>query len=366
MTGQEQGIGELPARARSGDGEAFGELIEPFRRELHVYCYRLLGSVQDAEQVLQETMLAAFGAIDRLEGRASPRLRLYRIATSQCLDALRGSGHTVAHPSLAVAHPSLDGDPQAGQLHSMPQPATDSEPTWLEPYPDTLLAELPDSWPGPEARYEQRESISLRFVSALQHLPPRQRATLVLRDVLGYRAAETAGLLGCSLDSVAGMLRRARAGLTARVTAGGLGQAPLPDSTLERDVLGRFSDSFERGDVDTLVAMLSDDTWLTMPPWPQSFRGRAAAALLLSVLVFHDGTRKFTLVPTRANGQPAFGCYARDVQHPIPRGQGLIVLTLAGDHIAGVTRFLDNGLQSRFGLPERPPPRQSANVADAS
>lgn len=338
---------------------AFGELTQPFRRELHVYCYRLLGSVQDAEQALQETMRVAIGGIERFEGQTSMRLWLYRIATSQCLDALRSSGHTVAHPSL-------EGAPQTGQLPSMPQPATDSEPTWLEPYPDTLLAELPDSRPGPEARYEQKESISLRFVSALQHLSPRQRATLVLRDVLGYRAAETAGLLGCSLDSVAGMLRRARAGLVAQVPAGGLGQVPLADSVLERDMVARFTDSFERGDVDALVAMFSDDTWLTMPPWPQSFRGRAAAALLLSVLVFHDGTRKFMLVPTRANGQPAFGCYAWDVKHPIPRGQGLIVLTLAGDHIAGVARFLDNGLQSRFGLPETPPPQQSANVADAS
>lgn len=359
MTGQEQGIGELLARAQSADAEAFGELAEPFRRELHLYCYHLLGSLRDAEQVIRETMLAALGGIEPFEGRASLRLWLYRTATSQCLDALRGSGHTVSHPTLAA-------DPQEGQLPSAPQPATDSEPTWLEPYPDRLLAELPDSWPGPEARYEQKESISLRFVSALQHLPPRQRATLVLRDVLGYRAAETADMLGCSLDAVAGMLRRARAGLAARVPAGGLGQVPLPDSALERDVLARFSDSFERGDVDALVAMLSDDAWLMIPPWPQSFRGRAAAALLLSVLVFQDGMCKFMLIPTRANGQPAFGCYAWDVQHPIPRGQGLIVLTLAGDHIAGVARFLDNGLQSRFGLPETPPPQRSANVADAS
>ena len=359
MTEQARGIGELLARAQSGDGEAFGELTEPFRRELHVHCYRILGSVQDAEDVLQETMLAAWRGIGRFEGRASLRFWLYRIATNQCLNALRGSGRSVGHSAR-------QGAAGAGQVPAMPQPATDSEPTWLEPYPDMLLAELPDSSPGPEARYEERESISLAFVSALQHLPPRQRATLVLRDVLGYRAAETADLLGCSLDSVNSSLRRARAGLAAQVPAGGLSRVPLPGSATEREMLARFTDAFEHADVDALVAMLTDDTWLTMPPWPQSFRGRAAAALLLSVLVFRDGTRKFTLVPTRANGQPAFGCYAYDAQDPVPRGQGLIVLTLARDHIAGVARFLDNGLQSRFGLPETPPARQRDNVADAS
>jgi len=340
-----QAIGELLARAQSGDGEAFGELTEPFRRELHVHCYRILGSVQDAEDVLQETMLAAWRGIGRFEGRASLRFWLYRIATNQCLNALRGSGRRIA-PS------GPQGQPAPGQLPPMPAPAKDSEPTWLEPFPDMLLAELPDSSPGPEARYEERESISLAFVTALQHLPPRQRATLVLRDVLGYRAAETADLLGCSLDSVNSSLRRARAGLAALVPTGGFNQMPLPGSAAEREMLARFTDAFETGDVDALIAMLTDDTWLTMPPWPQAFRGRAAAALLLSVLVFRGGTRRFRLVATRANGQPAFWCYTTDAQDPIPRAQGMIVLTLARDHIAAVARFLDQGLQQRFGLPE--------------
>jgi RNA polymerase sigma-70 factor (ECF subfamily) len=344
--------------AQSGNGERFGEVIQPFRNELHAYCYRLLGSIQDADHAVRETMLAARRGIERFEGRASLRLWLYRNATSQCLEAMRASGHTVTNSSRQV-------DPQAGQLPSMPQPATDTEPTWLEPYPDTLLAELP-AGPRRKARYGEKESISLGFVSALQHLPPRQRATLVLRDVLGYRTAETADLLECSLDSVDSLLRRARAGLAARIPAGGLGQVPPPGSALELDMLDRFTDAFERGDVDALIAMLTDDTWLTMPPWPQSFRGRAAAALLLSVFVFHDGTRKFLLVPTRANAQPAFGCYGWDAQHPIPQGEGLVVLTLARDHIAGIARFRDNGLASRFGLPETPPPRQRPDVADAS
>lgn len=358
MTRQGPCIVELFARAQSGDGEAFGELTEPFRRELHVYCYRILGSVQDAEDVLQETMLAAWRGIERFEEQAPLRLWLYRNATNQCLSALRGSGHTVAY---SAAHGGAKT-----RRPSMPRPATGSEPTWLEPYPDTLLAELPDSRLGPEARYEEKESISLAFVSALQHLPPLQRVTLVLRDVLGCRAAETAVILGCSLYSANRALRRARAGLAAQVPAGGLGQAPLPGSALERGMLTRFTDAFERGDVEALIDMFTADTRLTMPPWPQSFRGPAAAELLLSVLVFRDGARKFILVPTRANGQPAFGCYASDAQHAVPRGQGLIVLTLARDHIAGVARFLDNGLQSRFGLPEIPPPRQGTDVADAS
>ncbi len=375
---------QLLARARAGDGRAFGELTEPFRRELHVHCYRILGSVQDAEDVLQETMLAAWRGIGRFEGRASLRFWLYRIATNQCLNALRGSGRWGARgargtqaarqagepamggeaglpgqpaappgaPSAAGALGGFGGFGGPGQMPALPEPATDSEPPRLEPYPDVLLAGLPDMSPGPEARYEARESISLAFVAALQHLPPRQRATLVLRDVLGYRAAETAGLLRCSLDSVNSSLRRARAGLASHVPAGGFDQAPLPGSAVERGLLTRVTDAFERGDVDALVAMLTDDAWLTMPPSPLGFRGPAAAARVLTVITFRGGTRRFRLVATRANGQPAFGCYITDSQEPATQAHGMMVLTLAGDRIAGATRFHDNSLLPRFGLPE--------------
>ena len=177
----------------------------------------------------------------------------------------------------------------------------------------------------------------------------------MLRDALGFRAAETAGILGCSLDAVNGSLKRARAALAGQLPAGGLSLAPLPGSATERDLLARFTDAFEDGDVGALVAMLTDDAWLTMPPLPFGYRGRDAAAHLLSVVSFRGGTRRFRLVAVRANGQPAFGCYVTDGQAPIAHANGLIMLTLAGDRIAGVTRFLDNSVLARFGLPRTLP-----------
>jgi len=348
---------DLLARAQAGDGEAFGELTGVFRRELQVHCYRILGSVQDAEDALQETMVAAWRGIDRFEGRSSLRMWLYRIATNQCLNALRGGVRRAARPGQAAgAEPGQPGQLGAGgQMPPLPEPASDDEPLWLEPYPDVMLDELADTSPGPDARYEARESISLAFITALQHMPPRQRATLVLRDALGFRAAEAADILGCTLDAVNGSLKRARTSLAGRLPAGGLSQAPLPGSAAERDLLGRFTDAFEHGDVDALVAMLTDDTWLTMPPLPFGFRGLEAAAHLLSVVSFRGGSRRFRLVAARANGQPAFGCYITDDQSPVAHANGLLVLTLSGDRIAGVTRFLDSGLLARFGLPRTLP-----------
>ena len=363
MIEQPRAEAELLARAQAGDGDAFGALAEPFRRELHVHCYRILGSVADAEDVLQETMVAAWRGIDRFEGRSSLRAWLYRIATNQCLNALRGGIRRPTRSQRRVGSPDSPPGPlgplglpaQMGKLPPLPEPATDDEPLWLEPYPDVLLDELPDTAPGPEARYEARETISLAFIAALQHLPPRQRATLVLRDALGFRAAETADILGCSLDAVNGSLKRARAALAHQLPAGGLSQAPLPGSATERDLLARFTDAFEDGDVGALVAMLTDDAWLTMPPLPFGYRGRDSAAQLLSVVSFRGGSRWFRLVAVWANGQPAFGCYVTDGQAPIAHANGLIMLTLAGDRIAGVTRFLDNSLLARFGLPRTLP-----------
>jgi len=355
VTEQPRAEAELLARAQAGDGNAFGELAEPFRRELHVHCYRILGSVADAEDVLQETMVAAWRGIDRFEGRSSLRAWLYRIATNQCLNALRGGIRRPTRSQRRADRAPGPPGPLMGQLPPLPEPATDDEPLWLEPYPDVLLDELPDTAPGPEARYEARETISLAFIAALQHLPPRQRATLVLRDALGFRAAETAGMLGCSLDAVNGSLKRARAALAHQLPAGGLGQAPLPGSATERGLLARFTDAFEGGDVGTLVAMLTDDAWLTMPPLPVGYRGPDAATHLLSVVTFRGGTRRYKLVPVGANRQPAFGCYVTDGQAPIAHANGLIMLTLAGDRIAGVTRFLDNSLMARFGLPRTLP-----------
>jgi RNA polymerase sigma-70 factor (TIGR02960 family) len=345
----------LLALAQAGDGDAFGKLTDPFRRELQLHCYRMLGSAQDAEDLLQETLIAAWRGLGQFEGRSSLRAWLYRIATNQCLNSLRGSkARALAARRGAPAVQGIDRAGAAG-LPALPEIASDDEPTWLEPYPDELLAGLPDAAPGPEARYESRESISLAFIAALQHLTPGQRAALVLRDVLGYRAAEAAEILDRSLDTVNGSLKRARAALSALLPLDALSQAPLPGSAAEREVIGRFTDAFERGDVTTLVSMLTDDAWLTMPPWPLGFRGPAAAAGLLTTLVFQGGALRFRLVPIGANRQQAFACYARDGAGPVARGQGLIVPSLAGDRICGVTRFLDNDLLPRFGLPASVP-----------
>jgi len=342
--------------AQAGDGEAFGRLTEPFRRELQVHCYRMLGSAHDAEDLLQETLLAAWRGIGQFEGRSSLRAWLYRIATNQCLNALRGSKvRALAARRGAPVVAGVPGAAAAGMLAALPPPASDDEPTWLEPYPDELLSDLPDATPGPEARYEARETISLAFIIALQHLTPGQRATLVLRDALGYRAAETAQILDCSLDTVNGSLKRARAALSGVLPDGALAQAPLPGSAAEREVIDRFTDAFERGDVAALVAMLTDDAWLTMPPWPLGFRGPAAAAGLLSTVVFHGGSRRHRLVRVHANRQPAFACYISDTDAPPVTGQGLIMLTLDGSRFAGVTRFLGNDLLPRFGVPANLP-----------
>jgi RNA polymerase sigma-70 factor (ECF subfamily) len=324
--------GQLLARARAGDGDAFAELIEPFRRELHVHCYRILGSVADAEDVLQETLMAAWRGLDQFQGRAPMRAWLYRIATNKSLNALRA---TRARPLPAPASP-------------LPEPTRHGEPLWLEPYPDILLGELPDQAPGPEARYEAREAVSLAFLAALQYLPPMQRAALILRDVLGFRAAEAAETLECTVDTVNGLLKRARANLTRQLPPGGREWSPLPGSAREHEIVSRFTDAYQRSDIGAIVALLTDDAALTMPPLPLEYHGRAAVAGFLAAIC---GTRHFTLIPTRANGQPAFGCYLYDDTAPIARAHGLLVLTITGDRIAAVTRFLDNSVLSHFGLP---------------
>jgi RNA polymerase sigma-70 factor (TIGR02960 family) len=322
---------ELLARARDGDGEAFRELVEPYRRELQVHCYRLLGSVQDAEDLLQDTMLAAWRGIGGYEERASLRTWLYRIATNRCLNALRAGARRP--PGYADYRQEVP----------LPEPShRRAEPSWLEPYPDVLL----DDTPGPEARYELRESVSLAFVAALQELPPRQRVVLVLRDVLGFRAAEVARILDTTEDAVTNALKRARRALPGPAAE----RAPLPNSPGERRIVDDFVRAFEAGDVDAVVALLTDDAWLTMPPLPLVYEGVDAVRNFLATVALRDGGRH-VLVPTRANGQPAFGCYVRDPRTPIPHAHGVIVLTLAGDRISALTRFLDNSLLATFALP---------------
>jgi RNA polymerase sigma-70 factor (TIGR02960 family) len=329
----------LIERARAGDGEAFGQLVEPHRRELMVHCYRMLGSAQDAEDALQETMLAAWRGLAGFEGRSSVRTWLYRVATSRCLNALRAGSR---RPPTA-----------SGRLLDVaPEPTRLGEVLWLEPLPDSALEGLADSAPGPEARYEASEAISLAFVTALQLLPPRQRAVLILRDVLGYPAREAAELLDVTEESVTSALKRARAatregrpGTTARPPA------PAPGSADEQDLVDRFTRAFESGDVDGIVALMTEDAWLRMPPLPLEYQGRDLAYRFFTAIW---GGRSYRLVPTRANGQPAFGLYARDPQAGTYRAVGLLTATLAGQQISELTRF-ETSVLPRFGLPRMLP-----------
>jgi RNA polymerase sigma-70 factor (TIGR02960 family) len=328
-------------RACAGDEEAFRELTEPHRRELQLHCYRILGSAQDAEDLVQETLLAAWRGLDGFEGRASLRAWLYRIAGNRCLNALRDRGRRPAEL------------PQPGT--APPEPTRLGEPIWLEPYPDAWLEGLEGAAADPGAVYETREAVSLAFVAALQHLPPRQRAVLVLRDVLAFRAAEVAEMLDSSEASVNGALKRARAAIETRLPAAGRAEAPLPRSPQERELVGRFADAFQSGDVEGVVALLTDDAWLTMPPAPLEYQGRAAIGRFLATVPAGGAIERIRLVPTRANLQPAFGCYLEDPQAPIAHAYGLMALTLAGDRVAAITGFVDSAVLPLFGLPRTIP-----------
>jgi RNA polymerase sigma-70 factor (TIGR02960 family) len=323
------------ARARAGDDEAFRRLTEPLRRELQLHCYRILGSMQDAEDMVQETLLAAWRSLDAFEGRASVRAWLYRIATNRSLNALRARSR---RPREVQA------------MGDSPEPTRRTETIWLEPYPDVLLEGIPDRAAGPAARYESRESIELAFIVALQHLPPRQRAALVLRDVLGFQTAEVAEMLDTGEASVKGALQRARAALEARLPATDRDRAPQPNSARERQLVGRFADAVHSGDIDGIVALLTDDALLTMPPQPLEYQGQAAIAAFLRYRAELRGA-PLRVVPTRANTQPAFGCYLPDARAAIARPYGLLVLTLEGDRVSAITWFTDTAVFRHFGLP---------------
>ena len=331
---------DVLTQARQGDEQAFRSLTDPYRRELQVHCYRMLGSAQDAEDALQETMLAAWRGLDGFEERASLRAWLYRIATNRCLNALRDSSRRPPEWRPLPFEP--------------PRPTRYGEVLWLEPYPDALLEGMPDAAPGPDARLEMQESIGLAFVTALQRLAPRQHAVLVLRDVLGYRASEVATMLDTSEASVTSALQRARATLDS-FTPVGRERAPLPSSARERELVARFADAFEAGDLDRVLALLTDDAWVTMPPEPFEYQGHDAIAAFLGIAFATRWQERHRLVPTRANGQPAFGHYVRDPQAAVMRGVGLLVLTLEGDQVAQITRFAGAGLLAGFGLPRTLP-----------
>ena len=321
------------ARARTGDEDAFRRLTDPYRRELQLHIYRIVGSVQDAEDLLQETLLAAWRDLGRFEGRASIRAWLYRIATNRSLDALRARRRRVGG---AVAH-------------DIPEPTRRTDPIRLDPYPDLLLEGVPDDAPGPEARYEVREAVSLAFAAGLQHLPAKQRAVLVLRDVLGFRAGEVSDMLGSTEASVTSLLARARAAFASRLPATGRDRAPLPGSRLERDVVGRFADAVEAGDIDGMVALLTDDAWLSMPPEPYEYQGPAAIRAFLSGREVARG--RMRLAATRANTHPAFGVYLADPGAGLARPYSLFVLVLEDDRISAVTWFRDTDAFRHLRLP---------------
>lgn len=330
---------DLISRARAGDGEAFRTLTEPHRRELQVHCYRMLGSLQDAEDALQDTLLAAWQGLGGFEGRASIRTWLYRIATNRCLNARRSASR---RPAREWDMPQVDP----------PEPTRLGEVAWLEPFPDALLEGAIDVPLGPEARYQQTEAISLAFVTALQVLPPRQLAVLILRDVLGFHANEVADMLDSTVESVNSALKRARASLQRRQPPTDEREpAPAPDSPSEQALMAQFVRAYESGDLDALVALLTDDVFVSMPPIPLEYQGRDIVARLFAS-IFGSG-RRVDLVPTRANGQPAFGAYLR-ASTGIRHGGGLFVLTLTGDRICAFTRF-DNSVLPWFGLPRSLP-----------
>jgi RNA polymerase sigma-70 factor (ECF subfamily) len=335
---------QLLSRARAGEEAAFAELTESLRPELQLHCYRIVGSVQDAEDLVQETLLAAWRGLDRFERRASLRSWLYRIATNRCLNHLRDRGRRLPE---TPAPPEPPPPP--------PPPTRLRDPVWLEPYPDVLLDGVRDHAPEPGARYESREAIGLAFMVALQQLPPRQRAVLVLRDVLAFRASEVAEMLGVTEVSVNRMLQRARLTLDRAVAPGELDAAPLPGSRQERELVARFATAFQAGDIDGVVALLTDDALLTMPPEPFDYQGPVAIRGFLSTVPAGGAVERFRLIPTRANGQPAFGCYLKDPHAPIARASGLMVLTLSADQIAALTGFPDTSVFGSFGLPRTLP-----------
>ncbi len=333
--------------AVAGDEEAFRQLVAPFERELKVHCYRMLGSFADAEDAFQDALLAAWQGLAGFEGRASVRTWLYRVATSRCLNARRSAQRRQGPPVSMGARP--------------PEPTRLGEVTWLEPCPDSLLEGLADAAPGPEARYEAREAISLAFVTAVQRLPPRQRAVLLLRDVLGFPASESARILAVTEESVTSALKRARATLRTSLPDPAA-PPPAPGSPAEKDLVERLTRAYEAGDVDAIIALFSDDAWLTMPPAPLEYQGRDPIARFLAAVAFRDG-RTYRLVPARANGQLAFAAYLRHPNGDESQANGLHVLTLtpaspspstptspSGLLIQAMTRF-PSSVFPRFGLP---------------
>jgi RNA polymerase sigma-70 factor (ECF subfamily) len=328
--------GDELSRTRAGNGDAFQELTKPYLRELRVHCYRMLGSFHDAEDVLQETLLAAWQGLPGFEHRASLRTWLYRIATNRCLNALRSASR---RPAADWNIPGVEP----------PEPTRLGEVVWLEPFPDAHLEGVIDIPPDPAARYDLIESISLAFVTALQVLPPRQLAVLILRDVLGFQANEVAEMLDSTVQAANSALKRARASLQRRSPpAAERLPPPAAGSPLEEAIVAKFVSAYEAADFEALVDLLTDDVFMSMPPVALEYQGCDLVGRFWAILF--ASRPRLELVRTRANGQPAFGSY-RLGDDGIPHGSGLIVLTLSGDRICAMSRF-ESGLFQCFGLPE--------------
>lgn len=321
--------------AIAGDEQAFREVISPYVRELHLHCYRMLGSVTDAEDALQEVLIAAWRGLDGFAGRSSVRTWLYRVATNRCLNAIR-DGKRRKPPE-----PIPPFDP--------PQPSRRGEITWLQPYPDTWLDELEDQ-DRPTARYQQREAVELAFIAAIQRLPPRQTASLILCDVLGYSTAEAAAMLDASVTATKGTLQRARTSLDRLRSTPRGHAATTPGSQSELALARRFAEALTTDDIDGVLALLTDDAWLAMPPAPHEYHGRAAIASFLRASARWRAPGTLRLLETRANNQPAFGAYLDAQSSAEAYPTGLVVLTIAEEKISAITRFLDEQLPSTFGL----------------
>jgi RNA polymerase sigma-70 factor (TIGR02960 family) len=321
-------------RAASGDETAFAELVEPFHRELHLHCYRMLGSFDDADDAMQETLLAAWRGLATFQAKASVRTWLYRVATNTCLNLIRSASR---RPQMTDPLPA-----------TAPAPSGSNEITWLQPYPDRLLDALADDDPGPEAQVERNEAVTLAFVTALQLLSPRARAVLILRDVLGFSAREAASTLDMTEDAVAMTLSRARAALR------GNSRSPLatharPGRAGEKTTAHRLAEALTTHDINAVVRLLADDVRIAMPPLAALWHGRRQAAEFLAEVAFRL-VPQARFIETRANRQPALAVYTRDDRNGLWRANGLLVICVRGDQIASLTRFESHTLRP-FGLP---------------
>ena len=296
----------------------------------------MLGSIVDAEDLVQETLTAAWRGLDSFVGRSSVRAWLYRIATNRCLNAIRDNKRR------RPAEPVPPFDP--------PPPSRRGEVTWLQPYPDKWLEQVAEQAPGPAQRFLARETVELAFVAALQLLPPRQTAALLLYDVLGFPTDEVAAMLDTSSTAIKGVLQRARSSLHRHRSVSGPGARPRTDDQLEHELARRFAVAFTEDDIDGVVELLTDDAWLAMPPAPHEYHSPAAIAAFLRASAASRAGRRFRLVPVRANDQPAFGCYLTELDSPAALPVGILVLTMSDNRISAITRFIDADLPRLFGL----------------